>query len=57
MSSVNDAIIIIKSMMLNLSLMYFGQVKPTTFKIYSIVIPIEKYLFVFLKVYSNSFSG
>ena len=37
--------IIIKSIKLNLSLMYFCQVKPIIFKNYSTIIPIEKYLF------------
>ena len=45
MSSVIDAIIIIKSIKLNLSLMYFCHVKPMIFKNYSTIIPIEKYLF------------
>ena len=43
MSSAIDARIIIKSMMLNLSLMYFGQDKPIIFNNYSRIIPIEKY--------------
>jgi hypothetical protein len=41
-SSIIDTRIIATSIILNLSFIYFGQVNPISFSIYSINIPIEK---------------